>query len=222
VLLEPPEGTLAPVPEGPLPPVTPVSLLLPGPPLGTLLVLPLVPVLLPLLPVPELVLEPLLLFCCRHFCRSEPVRPVHWVDDPVLAPALPPVPDVPLLLPELMPDGELVLPEFVPDGELVLLSFDCAHETAATLTSAAATAALIAVFTMIRSSQLNGKSLRPLRCKRDARTGRHYKRKPVPRQRNRSCRREKAAGPPSGRCGPPSRAPSGRLWDRPAPRAPAR
>jgi hypothetical protein len=62
----------------------------------------------------------------------------------VLAPALPPLPDV-SLLPELMPEAPL-LPPLLP---LVPPPLDCAHEIAATPTSAAVTAALIAFFTMV-------------------------------------------------------------------------
>jgi hypothetical protein len=161
------------VPEEPLAPVTPVAELLPGPPLLVLPVAPVLPpLLLPVLPDPELPLVPLLLdplpCCCRHFVRSAPVRPVHWLDEVVLPPALPPLPDVPLLLPELMPEpllpeapvllpeAPVLLPELTPDPLLPLLVpplvplLDCAHDTAATPTSAAVTAAPITVFTMIR------------------------------------------------------------------------
>jgi hypothetical protein len=122
-------------------------------------------VLLPALPDPELPLAPLLLEplpCCRHLVRSVPVRPVHWLDEVVLPPALPPLPDVPLLLPELM--LEPVLPP------LLLPLLDCAHDTAATPTSAAVTAAPITVFTMVPSSRLKWKNTAggtlQVRCRR--------------------------------------------------------
>ena len=283
----PAEPPPAPVPEEPLAPVTPVLELLPVPPLGALPEL-----VLPVLPDPELPLVPLLLDplpCCRHFVRSAPVRPVHWLDELVLPPALPPLPDVPLLLPELMPDEplvpelelgdelllpelgeelllpelgeELLLPEVELGDELLLpevelgdevllplgppLLLDCAHYTAATPTSAAVTAALITVFTMVHSSQLKWKTLRTPRCKRDAEPCARLSAgvvdmvRVVPiRQATRgttrgrglqkkSCRcfRDSGTGAavlPSGRSGPRSRARSARLSDRRALRVPGR
>jgi hypothetical protein len=185
----------APPEAAPLLPVAPVLL-----PPAPLLV---VPLLLPALPP---VLEPLPLapapavpYFCTHCSFSVPVMPTHWLGRallsvelplPAVLPPLPAEPPLPVvLLPEPL-DPVAAAPPLAPvePDEPPAVPEDCDHDTVATPSNAAVTAALSTLFTIHAPLEDKLGGLHGPRCKRDA--VRLYGDPPVRKSATSGCRGE--------------------------------